>query len=59
MAPLLCLNDLWHLAIILDNLTDIIQLTVTAFTMLRGFLGVKWFSVIGTAYNLTDPLFST
>jgi len=40
-------------------LTDIIHLTVTAFTMLRGFLGVKWFSVIGTAYNLTGPLFST
>ena len=27
--------------------------------MLRGFLGVKWFSVIGTAYNLMGPLFST
>jgi len=40
-------------------LTDIIYLTVTAFTILRGFLGVKWFSVIGTAYNLMCPLFST
>jgi len=28
---------------LLDDLTDIIHLTVTAFTMLRGFLGVKWF----------------
>ena len=26
--------------------------------MLRGFLGVKWFSVIGTGYNLTGPIFS-
>jgi len=38
-------------------LTDI-YLTVTAFTILRGFLGVKWFSVIGIAYNLMCPLFS-
>jgi len=37
-------------------LTDI-HLTVTAFSMLRGFLGVKWFSV--TAYNFTGPIFST
>ena len=27
--------------------------------MFRGFLVVKWFSVIGTAYNLMGPLFST
>jgi len=38
---------------------DIIHLTDTAFTMLRGFLVVKWFSVIGTAYNMTSPLFLT
>ena len=43
----------------MKQLTESARLVVSVYVLYGCFLGVKWFSVIGTAYKLTGPLFST